>query len=513
MKVSFCKQVALLPLLLLLMQVLSAQPIKPERLGTAINTDGFDESAPTFSADGNVMYFWSLERPDGVGLQDIYYSTRDSATGVWSDGLNLGRPLNDPTCNIAFALTPDNTTMLVYRQGTSKNNSDLAISKRTTAFWGAPVPLRFEHFENLAQSGITAYLGADGKTLLLSIIGPDTRGKEDLYVSTYDKKLHTFTTPKSLGKLINTPGSDITPFLAPDGITLYYSTDSLPGRGGLDIYMTRRLDDSWQNWSRPINLGPQINSSGDEYYFKFPADAKLGYYVSNNGTPTKDIWQVNLPPYLRPLPVMLVKGKVYNQATKQTMLATISYQELPSGIEVGSAQTDTTTGEYRILLPAGKQYGFMATAAGCVAVSENITVTLPPGKPYAEQQRDLTLAPLQAGQSIRLNNLFFATGSAAISAASYPELKRVAELLQMNPSLSIEVGGYTDNIGSLDLNLQLSHNRAEAVRKYLVETLHADAARISVLGYGSNFAVADNSTEEGRRLNRRVEMKIVTLGN
>lgn len=481
-----------------------------ERLSNAVNTDQYDESAPVFTADGKVMYFWSLDRPDGYGLQDIYFSNRDSLTGQWTRALNLGKPLNDPTCNIAFALTPDNTTMLVYRQGNSRTQTDLALSRRYPQYWGAPAFIKFDQFKNAAQSGITAYLGADSKTLLLSIIGPDSKGREDLYVSFYNRKTHAFSEPKNLGGIINTKGQEITPFLAPDGITLYFSSDSTGGSGMLDIFVTRRLDDTWQNWSTPLNLGPSINSPGDDYYFKFPADARFGYFVSNYNTPTKDIYRVRLPANVLPLPVMLVKGKVIDQVTKKPISAAITYQELPSGHEIGTANTDTTTGEYRILLPAGKLYGFLAMAPGAVAISENLEVRLPPGKTYDELTRDLFMAPLQTGQTIRLNNLFFETGSAVLNPNSYPELRRIADLLTLNPTLSIEVGGHTDNTGTTQVNLELSDARARAVKKYL-EALKVDGSRVSVFGYGANFPQADNNTDEGRRRNRRVEMKIVTL--
>lgn len=481
-----------------------------EKLGPAINTDAYDESAPLFSADGRTLYFWSLNRNDGQGLQDIYVSRAD-AQGVWEPALNIGPPLNDPTCNIAFAITPDGSRLLTYRQNRKSGQSDLAISRRHPGdIWGVPEPLRFERYSNAGESSLSAYLAADNKTLLLSIIAPGGMGAEDLHVSFYNTKTRTWAAPKNLGAVLNTASAEVTPFLASDGITLYYSTNAAGGAGGQDIYMTRRLDDSWQRWSRPINLGAMVNTVGDDYYFKFPLDATYGYFVSTHGGESKDIYRVRLPQHLRPMPVMLVRGRVIDQQTNQPIQATITYQELPSGVEVGTAQTDTSTGEYQILLPTGRMYGFSAQAYGYMAISENLEVKLTGHAQYESMTRDLKMAPMQVGQVIRLNNLFFNTGSAELLPGSLPELQRFVALLNTYPKLMVELSGHTDDTGSTEVNLELSEKRANAVLAYL-QTQNINPTRLFVKGYGSFVPLAANDTEANRQVNRRVEIKILGL--
>lgn len=476
-------------------------------LGEAINTDLYDESAPLLSADGSQFFFWSSGRPDGYGIQDIYYTQRDSL-GEFLPATHLGPPLNDPECNIALSVTPDGNLLFVYRQNRRPGYSDLAISRKFPQGWGPPSNLKIEGFES-AGAGLTAFLAADGQTLLLSTYSDQGYGREDLFVSFFDSKEETWSSPLNLGAILNTEGSEVTPFLAPDGITLYFSSNQHTGLGGDDIFVSRRLDDSWTRWSPPQNLGAPINSPGNDYYFKFAAtDATVGYFVSDHDRPTRDIFRVPIPPALRPQPVLQVKGRVLDQESQLPLAARIIYENLLTGESEGTALTDTVSGEYRILLPAGKNIGFVAQAKGYMAISENLEVTLPKGQQFAQKTLDLKLARLRIGQQIRLNNLFFHIGSASLRRESYPELNRLVSVLLENPGMVIEVGGHTDNTGSDAVNQPLSEARARAVIDYLLQKGIAPE-QASAKGYGSSKPVADNATATGRQQNRRVEITIL----
>ncbi|MCS7074273.1 MAG: hypothetical protein NZ108_07385, partial [Bacteroidia bacterium] len=335
-----------------------------ENMGPAINSP-FDESAPVISPDGHTLYFWSMDRPDGKGLQDIYYSKWDSSSGSWSLAQNIGRPLNNENCNMVLSVSPDNSRLLVYSPSKIPGHTDLGISQRMGGGWTAPSHLRIQNYVNNGQSSISAYLGADGKTLILSIEGKDTKGEEDLYVSFLGPDYVTWSEPKHLGPVINTEHSESTPFLAADGVTLYFSTDKPGGLGGEDIYMTTRLDDSWQHWTTPVNLGSGINTPSDDYYFKFSAAADYGYLVStDNSIGGKDIFRVKLPESIKPKPVLLINGVVRDKDTKQPLNAKITYSHLADGTEIGKAEIDEKDGKYKIILPSGKQYAYMAELEG-----------------------------------------------------------------------------------------------------------------------------------------------------
>jgi len=489
------------------------EPKKPvhshENLGGLINSE-FHEGGPVISPDGRTLYFWSFERPGGYGQQDIYYAQL-SESGEWNPAIHMPPPLNNDEPNFVLSVTPNGNEILLYHPIAKNGVSDLAISQRGFGGWTAPKPIQFIKYSNKALGSTTASMAPGGKTLLISMENETSHGQEDLYVSFYVDSLKKYTEPKNLGSIINTNEPESTPFLAPDGVTLYFSSKGHGGYGGDDVFMSQRLDDSWTNWTQPKNLGPEINTPGDEYHFKFPASAQTAYMVSTGADTTlggKDIYRVLMKPDIQPHPVFLVSGKVINQATKQPLHANVGYMSLPEGVEIGTAMSHPETGEYKILLPAGKNYAVMAEIPGYMAVSENLNAVS--FNSYKEMQRDLYLAPIQVGQTIHLNNLFFETGKTSLSQESFPELQRLLVILQTNPSMKVEISGHTDNIGSEDVNLKLSQMRAEAVFKFLTE--HNIATdRIVTKGYGSSQPVASNTTNEGRAQNRRVDFKIIGM--
>lgn len=478
-------------------------------LGTNINTPEYHESGPVISPDGKTLFFWSMDRPDSKGLQDIYFSNFDEEFKEWTNGIHLNYPLNDPACNIPLSITPDGSSLLIYRKSDKKNEADLALSKKGVSGWEAPKALKIENYNNLGQSSVSGYLGADGKTLILSMYSDKTEGKEDLYVSFFNKEKKTWSEPKNLGKTINTAFAESTPFLAADGLTLYFSTPGMGGLGGDDIFMSQRLDNTWQNWTKPKNLGSIINTNGDDFYFKFPAAADFAYMVStDSATGLKDIYSIKLPESIKPKPVALVSGKAIDQKTQKPVLAHITYQNIETGEEIGSAQADADSGMYSIILPTGNFYGFMAEADGYFAISENLD--LKQLSSYKEISKDLILAPIELGMVIRLNNLFFDTGAQVLKKESYPELNRFLKLLNAQPNMKIEISGHTDNVGDKASNLKLSLARAQSVKNYLVSKA-IDPNRIVVKGYGSDKPLENNATEAGKKKNRRVEFIIQSL--
>ncbi len=203
---------------------------------------------------------------------------------------------------------------------------------------------------------------------------------------------------------------------------------------------------------------------------------------------------------------MLISGRVVDAVTGKPVEARIVYETLPGGVETGIARSDPRDGSYRITLPAGSVYGFRAEAEGFAPVNQNLDVTAL--KKYTEVQRNLTLVPLQAGQTVVLNNIFFETGKAELRDGSRSELTRVVRMLQSNPQMTIEVSGHTDNVGAAAGNLGLSRSRAQSVADYLVKNGIA-RDRITAKGLGQTSPIADNRTEEGRERNRRVEFTII----
>src|SRR5690606_27080613 len=273
--------------------------------------------------------------------------------------------------------------------------------------------------------------------------------------------------PIHTGKVLNSAGDEYSPFLSADNRTLYFASNGRPGYGDVDIFMSRRLTKGWDQWSEPVNLGLGINTVGFDAYYTIPASGEYGYMVSNiNSHGLTDIIRFKLPQEVRPDPVVLVEGKVLNARTQKPLDAGLRFDDLGSGKEAGEARSAPRSGDYRIVLTSGKNYGYHAAARGYLSVSENLE--LRDLAAYGELRKDLLLVPIEIGESIQLKNVFFAQSKAVLLPESYPELDRLVRIMQDNKTLEIQLEGHTDGRGDPVANLELSEMRVNAVKEYLV---------------------------------------------
>ncbi len=479
-----------------------------DHLGSNVNSP-YRELAPIISQDGKTLVFTREGHPENVGMakkQDVWMSKIDSFK-IFQPAINLGSPINNENANFAISVSTDANEIVlgnIYLPN-GKTNVGYSKSRFTGHEWTYPDSLKIKNFYSFFPTG-SGCLANNGKFLITSIKREDSYGKTDLYVSFLDRN-DLWSEPVNLGPVINTAEEELSPYLAGDNKTLYFSSGGFPGFGSNDMYMTKRLDDTWQNWSHPINLGRQINSEGWDAYYTITADGQYAYFVSSDKVENaEDIYRIELPDELRPEAVVLVRGRVLHQNKNQPVDAIIKYETLPDGKEIGIARANPLTGEYSILLPAGNLYGFAASAPGFISINENLD--LRSKYSYSELTRDLYLAPMEMGQIVRINNIFFEYKKYNLLPESIPELDRMVELLIEYPFLKIEIHGHTDNIGNDRFNNNLSNQRAKSVYNYLVSQ-GIDEARISSKGFGRKKPVADNSTDEGRQKNRRVEFLIV----
>jgi outer membrane protein OmpA-like peptidoglycan-associated protein len=481
----------------------------PKNLGEAVNGQ-YDDILPVIAPDGRTLYFCRSNSPENIGggRQDIWFSELQ-ADGTWGAAKNIGIPLNNRDNNYLCSITPDGNTILVgdgYSAATNRQRS-VAISNRTLDGWSIPKPVVIKNFYNDSRFGEYS-LANDNKTLILAVERKDARGGKDLYVC-FRQEDSTFSEPLNLGPVVNSLGHEATPFIASDGTSLYFASDGHGGFGAFDVFVTRRQDSTWTNWSTPENLGPTINTSGWDLYYTIPASGEYAYYVSYSNTyGAGDIFRIGLPKKVRPRPVVLIQGRVLNKKTGQPIEADIFYELLPEGKEIGRARSAPGTGQYKIVLPAGSNYGFRATAPNYLSVNDNMDLSQL--TEYTELTRDLYLVPIEAGSVAELKNIFFDYDKSTLRPESFPELNRMAKMLKDSPTMTIEVGGHTDAIGGDAYNQRLSNDRAKAVADYLVTTGGVEPARITSKGYGKKRPVATNATDEGRQLNRRVEITILT---
>ena len=440
--------------------------------------------------------------------EDIWVSKLDTVTGEWTKAVNLSKPLNNKHPNFVSAITPDGKSVMLVLGNKYNENGKMAagvsISTRIEDGWTEPKNFEIENDYNYSPKA-NYFIANNRKVLILSVERDDSYGDRDLYVS-FLREDSTWSEPVNMGPSINTAAEESSPYLAADDKTLYFSSKGFSGYGKDDLFISRRIDDSWTNWTVPQNLGPDINSPEDDQFFMITPSGEYAYYSRGNVDTDLDIYRLKIPVVYKPEPVILVKGKVINAKTNEPVTAKIIYEQLDTGIEVGYTNADPVTGEYQILLPAGANYGFLALKDGFVPLSENID--LQELKEYKEIERDLYLVPLEVGVPFRLNNIFFDFDKSVLKKESFPELDRMLQLMNENPEMTFEIAGHTDWIGSDEYNFGLSQRRADAVLNYFLKN-GINTSRLSAVGYGESRPIATNATDEGRAKNRRVELVIL----
>ena len=491
---------------------LHAQQLETENLGANINSK-YSELNPIISADGKTLYFIRSNHPENIkgdsDSQDIWYSTKDEQ-GIWQPAKHADVYLNRQDYNTLFNVSSDGNKMLISGPYSDGINSRIGYSflTRNGNVWNDPQFLHIKkwesRFKGLYSSACMAF---DNKTLIISFSEKEESPINDLYVS-FLQPNGRWSEPTSLGDTVNTKDDETTPFLAADGISLYFSSNRKGGLGSNDIYLSKRLDNTWRKWSKPINLGAPINTKDWDAYYTIPASGDLAYLVSyQNSLGKGDIVRVKTKSITKPKPVILIKGKVLDAKTNLPVEAEITYEILPSGEKIGVADFISKNGDYVLVLPYGKDYGITAKAIGYIPISLHYDLTIE--DKYKEIRKDLMLVPFEKGSVIRLNNLFFDSGKATLKKESYPEIERLIQLLKDNADVEIEIAGHTDDVGSNDDNLILSGNRSAAVKEYIVSK-GIKEGRINCRGYGEYKSIVKNDTEENRQLNRRVEFKIIT---
>jgi outer membrane protein OmpA-like peptidoglycan-associated protein len=480
--------------------------LQKENLGNMINT-AYDEVTPVISADGKTLYFSREKSPQNIGgvadESDVWVSQLMS-NNTWGRAVNLGPPVNSEKTNNIAALSQDNNLIILV------SGKGFDVYQQTSSGWTYSGPIVIEHGNE--SSYFEATLSANGKAILFAAKNKqnyyysESVDERDIFVSLKDNA-GNWGAPVNLGNTINTRGGEDSPFLAADGKTLYFASDGHPGFGGKDIFVSKRLDDTWTRWSTPVNLGPEINSFRFDAYYTIPASGNYAYLCTNSdGFGQSDIVRINLTESAKPEPVVLLAGRVLNAKTKKPVAAAIVFENLKTAKEVGEAVANGKTGDYRVALPYGVNYGLHAKAKGYLSVNENLE--LENISTYTELKKDLYLVPVEVGEVIQLNNVFFEQGRAILKPESFAELDRLVQILKDNPTIEIELSGHTDNVGNPSGLIVLSQERVATVKKYLVS--HGIVGnRIIGKGLGAAKPLVKNDSEENRKMNRRVEFKII----
>jgi len=483
------------------------------------DVDGnYDPSTPIISVDGKYIYF---SHQDDKNDNQIYRGTLGAdgrIAKVEQSPFNL--PIKKSSSSVLSSISQDNNVAYVNDMTMGKPIVYKTFLKRDIKGKSEWVreKLKINDFYTVSPY-LFDCMSYDGKYYFVNMERKDGENQyfgNDLYVGTrnaageYGNFVH-------MGYDINTIGDEIPCFLSADNKTFVFASSGHLGYGEKDLYITKRLDDTWQNWSQPINLGKVINTKADEKYFTIDSKGENAYFVrdKDDKSTKADLYRVEFykpkkeepkKEVVKPDPIIVIHGKVLDKKTNKTLQAEIIYTNILTGEVIGKATSNGETGEYTVALPAGKFYSYLGKADNYVAVSENIDAREITASTVIE--KDLYMVPIEVGQTFRLNNIFFDTAKSILRPESNGELNNVVRILNDNPKMEIAIAGHTDYIGSDEYNMKLSDDRANAVRTYLVSNGIA-GSRITAKGYGESKPIADNNTEEGRQTNRRVEFTIV----
>ncbi len=567
-----------------------------KKLGKTVNTY-YDDAAPVTSPNGLELYYFIANHPDNKhgkkGSQDIWYSKRDSMYGEWEQSIHLGHPFNTHQFNQVMSVSSNGNTLLIRGGRSAGDLNALSIVRRSGGNWSNPVELDIEDLKDLNRGRFFGgFLSNDEKALLLYFAEVPHMIKSDLYVS-FPKGKGKWTRPKKLPKPINTNQDEFGPFLMVDGKTLYFSSSRSGGKGGLDVYVSKRLDDSWDKWTEPENLGEPVNTKGFDAYFSTSANGEVAF--STRAYKSADGGSLDLLEFLPRPPEVTINFQVVDHETGQGLEAYLDfgkktqesetyqtdyegnyqiyvgteygeyhlnvtshrYLGLSKDFRIRKPKRDTTIdmkilldhqevhyyiagvlfeseslqpvdgelrfinrngkrtkvkthhgqGRYEATLPGPGLYDITVLAENFLELIDSVQVDSA-GEEDVHLSRDFYLTRIKEGLTVRLDNIYFDFDKATLRPESYEELDKLRDLLNKYPNMNIEISGHTDSKGSDEYNLQLSQGRADAVRQYLLDQ-GIDEGRIISKGYGETQPEADNDTEEGRQINRRVQFTVL----
>jgi outer membrane protein OmpA-like peptidoglycan-associated protein len=638
----------------------------------------FHDAAPIVSPDGNTLYFFVANHPENNygsdNSQDIWYSEKDEH-GRWQNAVHMPPPLNAHRFNQVLSVLGDGN-LLFIRGGRGSSDEGFSYTRKINGKWTDPVPVEVRGYEKMKKGIFSGgYLSSDGRVLLLYFSEIEGSKNSDIYVS-FQEGPNRYSRPEKIGEPISTRRDEFGPYLTTDMKTMYFASNRWGGLGASDIYRTERLDETWMNWSKPVNIGEPVNTDGFDAYFSIDAEEKTAFttraFMSADGghlniiglvprpeiylsgtvrnyetkepveadieyvairkdtgsiftdpagnfetvltnraiyqfvivkegfeimhdslnlteaddfaefhkdfylipqkadillfgsvleegseypleseisvmsgaqkilatrsEPIQGFYRTHLPgngdyqvkidlagyhPYEATLPIhtdesyeeferdfylkplIELSGFVMNQKNDQMMSVTVHYEDERD--HRGSFTSDIN-GYYHIYLPDQGKYYFHATREGFINLNDSISIEN--YNPREGLMKNLYLIPIEVGVTVRLNKIFFDFDKTTLRPESFPELNRVVEFLNENPTTQIEIGGHTDSMGTDEYNINLSQGRANAVRGYLLEEGISDTRVVSV-GYGENSPEATNQTDEGRQTNRRVEFKVL----
>ena len=356
-------------------------------------------------------------------------------------------------------------------------------------------------------------IASDGKTLNFASTRNGGLGGSDIYKTVRDGTSGEWSPPVNLGPKINTNGNEKSPFMHSDSETLYFSSDGHPGLGDFDIFFSRK--DEKGEWMEPKNIGYPINTETKDIGFFVSTDGKLGYFSSNNTSHTKgktmggwDIYYFELYKDARPENVAIIKGELKDPTGQPITGAIVEVKNVTTKEKI-DVVTDTTTGQYAVVVNLKKKDDFIITVKK-EGYAFNSQVISGKDSIYEKPKKiNFDVKPIEENQTYVLNNIYYQTNSAELKPESKIVIEEFVDFLNTNPTVKIEIHGHSDNIGTIPDNSALSSDRAFTVYDIILQMGIPKSRLLAFKGFGASKPIADNNTEAGRAKNRRTEFVII----
>lgn len=476
----------------------NAPEISIQNMGDSINSPA-SEYFPTVSIQDSLFLFM---RRKNLSREDFYVSN------IGVHGFSAAIPLSD-TLNFAakkgsMSLSADLQTLYYAADYTEQGYGRYDIYKVQRSAWGWSKPKNLGQRINSDFWDSAPSIAPDGNSIYFASNRPEGLGGIDIYVA-YKNEKGYWEEAINLGPSINTKGDDQTPFIHADNQSLYFSSNGRTGFGGSDIYMARKKIDG--SWTTPINLGYPINTYDNEGSIAVASNGTTAYIASDRADSRGelDIYKITLAENSRAYKTWYIKGQIIDAKTKKTLAADLQIVDPKSGYPMLEMKIDSM-GQFLLALPYFDSLGLKINSPDHDYLSSILSIESL--RSMAGKTFDFSLTPIEKEFSKTFNQVYFKTNSAILQNISFVELDALVSYLKTSLNANILIEGHTDNKGKAALNNLLSLQRANAIGNYLAQKGIA-RNRIQRKGLGSTKPIADNNTAEGRAKNRRISFTIL----
>ncbi len=495
-------------------------PFLPSRkflssMGPAINSASADY-APFMHPTDSVLIFTSRRDTSGTNPKDIldpfekpnedlFYSVKDFITGKWENARRMPKTINSLLNEGSACLAPDGKTLFFTRCNDPAGYGDCDIFQATYD----PAADSWTEIRNLGSKVNSNYwdsqpnISADGTTLFFSSNRKGGFGGSDLYFCTL-KSSGLWGEPRNIGPVINTARDEVTPFFHSINSTLYFSSSGhMQNFGSFDIFKSRWMGDGWELVK---NVGPLVNTDGNQYYFSIDSDGETIFY-SNSRNPEEDhirqdfdLFSFPMPMEARPDAVASLSGVLLDSISGNPLTGNIMIIDLDNGIEVAPKRINGR-GYFEFDLKDNNRYQIIVMGNNFLTINQELVMN-------GDTTFNILAKSLEEGKPLVFESMEFGSNSDKLKMRSKPNLDYLVGFLKQYPMFRLVIEGHTDSDGNPKYNLDLSRRRAQAIANYIEYNGQFSAERIKFFGYGDTRPLVPNDSEENKRQNRRVEFRL-----